>query len=91
MGACDTPTNPVYSTTRPDDDLWCATIDFDILGDQGRKGLLRFKDRKGKIQRDVANKKITMDLKLAAVVALQRLDGDSDERSSDEYDDEHFE
>ena len=29
----DTRANPVYSITRPDDDLWYATINFDILAE----------------------------------------------------------
>ena len=50
------------------DDLWYATINFDILAKQGRKGLERFNKRTKTIQRDDANKKAAMDL--AAAVAL---------------------
>jgi hypothetical protein len=73
---------PFYSTVRPDDDLWCATIDFDILVKQGRKGLDKFKERTSTIQRDDANKKAAIDR--ACAVALRRLDGESDESPDDE-------
>jgi hypothetical protein len=73
---------PFYSTVRHDDDLWCATIDFDILVKQGRKGLDKFKERTSTIQRDDANKKEAIDR--ACAVALRRLDGEADESPDDE-------
>ena len=73
---------PFYSTVRPDDDLWCATIDFDILVKQGRKGLDKFNERTSTIQRDDANKKEAIDR--ACAVALRRLDGEADESPDDE-------
>ena len=83
----DTRANPVYSTTRHDDDLWYAAINFDILAKQGRGGLERFDKRTKTIQRDDANKKAAMDL--VAAVALRRLCGEPDESPADEcYDDE---
>jgi hypothetical protein len=80
---------PVYSTARPDDDLWYATIDFDILAKQGRKGLSKFKERTEGMQRDDANKKAAMDL--AAAVALRRLCGEADDSPDDESYDDEFE
>ena len=82
----DTQRNPVYTTTRPDNDLWYATINFERLAEQGREGLERF-NKLTEIQRDDPNKKAAIDR--AAAVALRRLRGEADDSPDDEsYDDE---
>jgi hypothetical protein len=86
-----TPAEPVYQTWQRTSGAWRATIDFDILANQKRGGLGKFKKRKTKIQREDANMKVAMDR--AAAVALRRLAGEPDESpdaSSDECDDDEY-
>ena len=83
----DTQRNPIYTTTRPDNDLWYATINFERLAKPSREGLKRFNKRTKTIQRDDPNKKAAIDR--AAAVALRRLRGEADDSPDDEsYDDE---
>ena len=82
----DTRAEPVYQTWQRATGAWCATIDFDKLKGQRRKGLSKFKKRKTNIQREDAKKIVAVDR--AAAVALRRLDGEADESPDDECDDD---